>query len=572
MDFAMTFKRMLRILARVAVPPLLGVPASLAVSGCEPEVLTLTVTNPTDGAPGSLRDAVNRANAVTVGSHESILIQLDVPARLNLCGTGTDDQNASGDIDLRIALPVELRGKDGTEISQICGGERVLQQHSSARLTLTDVTVANGRLTDPANPRGGGVLAAGDVTLQRATIRNNTIRVVADGVALHAQGAGLFARSLSATASVLSTNEVQLNLGTAAGGGAYVVGAVAIDSSTLSSNRAVSYSGEARGGGLAQELASPMRMSGSTLASNSAHAGTHDRMFGTNTPVRPGTAVGGGLAVAGPLVLDGIAASHNQVHAHGPTAAARGGAVAAEGSSVIANSQFLQSVAGAGVSDHWRLETAADGSQCWANTEAIGLAPGSAIWVAANLELSATVLGGSITTQGTGSGCLPFEPACGMYPACPPQPPPDAPKSAIFTSGSMRGDKVTIADSTGFAIRALGAIELVNTTLSRNGGIVLTPSLTLVHSTVFDSAASLPPMELSVRASVLTSIPASDPSSPLHLMGPLADNGGPVPTHLPGPSLVDSVPCSGVTEDARRVSRPQGPSCDIGAVEVEATP
>jgi hypothetical protein len=56
-------------------------------------------------------------------------------------------------------------------------------------------------------------------------------------------------------------------------------------------------------------------------------------------------------------------------------------------------------------------------------------------------------------------------------------------------------------------------------------------------------------------------------------LGPVADNGGPVPTSLPGPSsvLVDAIPsgaCS-VPTDARGVSRPQGPGCDVGAVEVE---
>lgn len=56
-------------------------------------------------------------------------------------------------------------------------------------------------------------------------------------------------------------------------------------------------------------------------------------------------------------------------------------------------------------------------------------------------------------------------------------------------------------------------------------------------------------------------------------LGAVADNGGPVPTSLPGPGsvLVDAVPsgaCS-VPTDARGVSRPQGAGCDVGAVEVE---
>ena len=68
-------------------------------------------------------------------------------------------------------------------------------------------------------------------------------------------------------------------------------------------------------------------------------------------------------------------------------------------------------------------------------------------------------------------------------------------------------------------------------------------------------------------------LPNSDP-----LLGPLADNGGPTDTHVPGagsPALdaADAAVCAefpvnGI--DQRGVSRPQGAGCDIGAVEVES--
>jgi hypothetical protein len=62
-------------------------------------------------------------------------------------------------------------------------------------------------------------------------------------------------------------------------------------------------------------------------------------------------------------------------------------------------------------------------------------------------------------------------------------------------------------------------------------------------------------------------------------LGPLAANGGPTPTLLPEPGspLIDAIPigscqadgAAGITNDQRGVTRPQGPGCDIGAVEVE---
>ncbi len=69
----------------------------------------------------------------------------------------------------------------------------------------------------------------------------------------------------------------------------------------------------------------------------------------------------------------------------------------------------------------------------------------------------------------------------------------------------------------------------------------------------------------------------TDVLGPDPLLGPLADNGGPTPTHLPqsGSPVRDRVPASACTDlkgnpistDQRGVSRPQGSACDIGAVE-----
>jgi hypothetical protein len=62
------------------------------------------------------------------------------------------------------------------------------------------------------------------------------------------------------------------------------------------------------------------------------------------------------------------------------------------------------------------------------------------------------------------------------------------------------------------------------------------------------------------------------------VVGPLANNGGPTQTLLPlsGSPLIDAIaaaacqagPAAGVTVDQRGIARPQGPGCDIGAVEV----
>jgi len=59
------------------------------------------------------------------------------------------------------------------------------------------------------------------------------------------------------------------------------------------------------------------------------------------------------------------------------------------------------------------------------------------------------------------------------------------------------------------------------------------------------------------------------------LLGPLADNGGPTPTHLPQPGspligAASNAACRAI--DQRGAARPQGAVCDVGAVEVVPEP
>ena len=58
---------------------------------------------------------------------------------------------------------------------------------------------------------------------------------------------------------------------------------------------------------------------------------------------------------------------------------------------------------------------------------------------------------------------------------------------------------------------------------------------------------------------------ATDPQ-----LGPLQDNGGGIPTRRPAPTspVVDLIPTPCSSNDQRGVSRPQGPGCDSGAVEL----
>jgi hypothetical protein len=58
------------------------------------------------------------------------------------------------------------------------------------------------------------------------------------------------------------------------------------------------------------------------------------------------------------------------------------------------------------------------------------------------------------------------------------------------------------------------------------------------------------------------------------MLGVLADNGGPTQTLMPevGSPAIDAGGMCSATTDQRGISRPQGPACDVGAVEVEVAP
>ncbi len=193
--------------------------------------------------------------------------------------------------------------------------------------------------------------------------------------------------------------------------------------------------------------------------------------------------------------------------------------------------------------------------------------------------------------------------------------------TVTVTNSTISGNTVTAA-SNGGGISASATVLVTNSTISGNtvaaggagGGISTGSGVTLTYATVTGNTSS---MAANVNAASLTSfgsvvaaplgggancVIATTPTShgfndeddvgascgfatgtgdlapgTAPGLGSLANNGGPTLTELPqtGSPLINAVPVAdcgagvGIATDQRGVTRPQGPGCDIGAVEVQ---
>jgi Right handed beta helix region len=141
----------------------------------------------------------------------------------------------------------------------------------------------------------------------------------------------------------------------------------------------------------------------------------------------------------------------------------------------------------------------------------------------------------------------------------------------IFSSGSTKLVYATIVGNTAgnFGNIATSVLESFGSVIARSNGTGnCQPPATTSHGYNFSDD------DLCNLTDPTDREDAGDPG-----LGPLAPNGGPTRTLLPEPGtpLIDAIPtescqsngAADITADQRGVTRPQGPGCDIGAVEVE---
>jgi CSLREA domain-containing protein len=168
---------------------LLAVFAALLVAA-PAHAATFVVTEIDDTRDGqcngdcSLREALDAANA-NAAPDEIVL-----PAgTLQLTLFGVEDENASGDIDIRNDVTIRGQGAAATKIQSTLPDRVFDLRTSAADLRLLDLTVTGGEVLDP-NDRGGGIRAAegGELLLERVVVSGNVSR----GAAANGFGGGIF--------------------------------------------------------------------------------------------------------------------------------------------------------------------------------------------------------------------------------------------------------------------------------------------------------------------------------------------------------------------------------------------
>ena len=214
----------------------------------------------------TLREAIVAANTNTA---------LGDAAGECAAGAGEDTIDLTGiggTITLTGALPpfesdIVLNGPGPDVLSiwrgSLGGDYRILEVGSDVNLTLSGLTIGNGRVVDG---RGGGILNLGTLTVEACVVRDNSAY---DGGGIYNEG------TLELGSSTIRDNEASGEGSFAAdGGGIYNLGVVQMYNSTLHDNQARDLGGGIYNGGRVGEGPDPtVRLTNSSVIGNSAMHG-----------------------------------------------------------------------------------------------------------------------------------------------------------------------------------------------------------------------------------------------------------------------------------------------------------
>ncbi len=503
------------------------------------------------------------------------------------------------------------------------GGGGISSFGSHATLVLTRSHILDNSVSGVNLVWGGGILANGTATLDESTVRGNHVNAVegyAAGIFVYndasvdlynsavisntilgstlADGGGITALNgrLKLVGSTVRGNRAEGPRGQ--GGGMNInVGSFTLIDSHIDGNYATSGAGGITNGGT-------LFISGGTIAGNSA--GSSGGMSNQGTAVLSGTQVlnnsavsrVGGIQNIGTLTLIGASISGN-------TAGATDAGISNQPAGIltIVNSLILDNNAGGG----------GGGIVNYGDTIADGIVSIDGSTISGNHANSGAAIGNTGRMTITNSNIISnraeqeagiFNGRTGeltMLASTVSGNAADIRSGGLFNAGKAWIGNSTISgnsaglDSGGIRYDGVMTSTLVitNTTITGNtagegGGINVTAGQVTLQSTLLagnhaasgpDCMGALGSQDYNLvgdAAGCAFAAMANDQIGTVTIsdtLGPLADNGGPTPTHalLPGSPAIDKVPTDACPPtDQRGVARPYGPFCDIGAYELNA--
>lgn len=519
------------------VPPFEPPPGTLIT-------VTTTTDEWNDDGDCSLREALAAANAdapvdaCPAGNGKDLILLDSGVYTLALRGAREDD-NATGDLDIRSSVILSSTGTVSETV--IDGGQldRVLQIHEGAAVEVRGLTVRNGRAPDGEwnncdsrnsncpREEGGGILNRGYLLLADSAVRENK-----SGDSSYAWVGGAGGGIFNAGGMTIARSQIVANVAGRTsncaeggpGGGIFNTGILSITQTIVRNNRTGfgGFCGKGRppngsGGGIANQ--GDLSITDSHIINNSAEDGS-----------------GGGIINEKDMWVDTTSLSHN---------IGVGGGVYNAGRAALSSSAV------------------------YSNTSQRS---GGGIYNAVALSIINSTISGN--RSGNGSRYSYY---------FPPSPAPlqnGFSGGGIFNRGWLNLESSTIAaNTTGTGYCEKYTVEIsVCAPGGEGGGLYTQDGTVYIHNSIIaqnttGKGGSSPECSgmWTDRGSNLA-CRSKDTSSAW--LAPLANNGGPTLTHalLPHSAALDAGECSTMTgapllEDQRGQPRPQGAGCDIGAVE-----
>jgi len=220
------------------------------------------VTKTADTNDGACDDDCSLREAVVAANKRSGADTIVVPAgifRLSRTGRG-ENQAAKGDLDITEAATIRGHGPAHTIVKGL-DADRVFEIRSGGRATISGLTVRGG---NPGNALGGGIMAAGNLTLRRVVVSSNTA----------VAGGGIYnTATLSIRQSLITGNRTVAGFTNPQGAGIRTTGPTTIVSSTLTLNETTSAGIGSKTGGGIDTADSSLVVRNSTIVQNFAFFG-----------------------------------------------------------------------------------------------------------------------------------------------------------------------------------------------------------------------------------------------------------------------------------------------------------